>query len=62
MPEKDRFVIDERPKTEVYTTATGFIGVKQVSRGEETIILLTAEEAKTVIGYLRACVEKLAKK
>ncbi len=62
MPGKDKFTIEERPETDVYTTASGFIGVKQVVRGEETVILLTVEEAKTVITYLKACVEKLAKK
>lgn len=62
MPGKDKFTIDERPETDVYTTASGFIGVRQVLRGEETIILLTPDEAKSVIGYLKACVEKLAKK
>ena len=62
MPGKDKFTIEERPETDVYTTASGFIGVKQVLRGEETVILLTVEEAKSVIGYLKACVEKLTKK
>lgn len=61
MPEKDRFVIEERPETDVYTTDSGFIGIRQKVRGEETIVLLTADEAVKVIDYLKSCVDKLRK-
>lgn len=34
MARHDVFTIDERPETSVYTTDSGFIGIKQVVRGE----------------------------
>lgn len=59
MPEKNRFVLEERPKTEVYTTDSGFIGIRQFVREEETTILLTPDETVKIIGFLKQCLEKL---
>lgn len=59
MSEKSKLVIDERPETDVYTTKSGFIGIRQVIRGEETIILLTPDEAEKVIPFLQDSIHKL---
>lgn len=59
MAEKSKFVLEERPETEVYTTNSGFIGIKQQVRGEETILLFTVEETEKVVGYLKQCITKL---
>lgn len=56
---KNRFVLEERPQSEVYTTDSGFIGIRQEIRGEETILLFTLEETEKIIGYLKECVHKL---
>ena len=61
MTDRDKFILEERPETDVFTTASGFIGIRQIMRGEETVILLTVEETEKVIGYLRKCVDKLRK-
>lgn len=62
MSDKNRFVLEERPESEVYTTASGFIGIKQRLRDEETVVLFTVEETEKIIGYLRVCVDKLRHK
>lgn len=62
MAEKTKFVLEERPESDVYTTDTGFIGIRQKLRGEETIVLFTVEETETIIGYLNNCVQELRKK
>lgn len=59
---KNKFVIEERPESQVYTTDTGFIGIRQVLRGEETVILFTVDETVKIIKYLQNCVDNLSKK
>ena len=59
MPEKNKYILEERPESEVYTTASGFVGIRQKLRGEETVVLFTVEETEKIIGYLQACVDKL---
>ena len=61
MSEKNRFVLEERPETDVYTTDKGFIGIRQNVRGEETVILFTVEETEKIIQFLKDCVAKLKK-
>ena len=61
MKEKAKFVLEERPETDGYVTDSGFVGIRQIVRGEETVILFTAEETEKVIGYLRRCLAKLGK-
>lgn len=56
---KAKSVLEERPESDVYVTDTGFIGIRQVIRGEETIVLFTEEETVKVIGYLQKCLEQL---
>ena len=62
MTENNKFILEERPQTEVYTTSSGFIGIKQVMRGEETIVLFTVEETRKIIEYLKGRIDKLQKK
>ena len=61
MPENAKFVIEERPESEVYATQSGYIGIRQKIRGEETVVLFTLDEAEKIIGYLKKCVEQLRK-
>lgn len=58
MTEKARFVLEERPETDVYATDSGYVGIRQVVRGEETVILFTPDEAESVVGYLKQCIQK----
>lgn len=58
MHEKAKFVLDERPESDVYVTDSGFIGIRQIVRGEETVVLFTPDEAETIVTYLRKCIDK----
>ena len=58
MHEKTKFVLEERPESDVYVTDSGFIGIRQIVRGEETVVLFTPDEAETIITYLRKCIDK----
>ena len=62
MHEKEKFILEERPESEVYTTPSGFIAIAQKIRNEETVVLFTAEEAEKVIGFLKQCIEKIRAK
>lgn len=62
MTEKAKYVLEERPESDVYVTDSGFIGIRQVVRGEETVVLFTADEAVKIVGYLQKCVEQLGRK
>ena len=62
MTERTKYILEERPESEVYTTDSGFIGIRQTIRGEETTVLFTVDETVAIIGYLKNCVEKLRKK
>lgn len=59
---KAKYVLEERPESDVYVTESGFIGIRQVLRGEETVVLFTVDEAVKIIGYLQKCVEQLGRK
>lgn len=59
MAEKNVLAIQERPELDVYTTDSGFIGIKQTVRGEESIILLTPDEASTIAASLRTAVKQV---
>ncbi len=59
MTDKAHYSIEERPETDVYVTDSGFIGIRQRVRGEETLILLTVEETDKVIGFLRASAKQV---
>ena len=61
MKEKARFVLEERPETDVYVTDSGFVGIRQRLRGEEQILLFTPDETEKIIGYLRECLAKARK-
>lgn len=58
MREKAKFVLEERPESDVYVTESGFIGIRQIVRGEETVVLFTPDEAETIISYMRKCIDK----
>lgn len=62
MLEKTKFTLEERPESDVYVTDSGFIGIRQVVRGEETVVLFTLDETEKIIGYLRKCIDQLRKK
>lgn len=61
MTDRARFVLEERPESDVYVTDNGFIGIRQIVRGEETVVLFTAEETEKIIGYLQKCLTKIKK-
>lgn len=61
MSETEKFILEERPQTEVYTTNNGFIGIRQKLLSGETIILLTPEETAIIIKYLQKFVDDLQK-
>lgn len=58
MAEKEKFVLEERPESDVYLTDSGFIGIKQVLHGEENIVLFTPDEAEQIIGFVRKMIDK----
>lgn len=55
----DDFVLEERPETSVYHTANGFVGIRQILRGEESVILLTPDEALAICAHLRQAADQV---
>lgn len=61
MAERAKYVLEERPESDVYVTDSGFIGISQTVRGEKTILLFTPDETEKIILYLQKCLAKIRK-
>ncbi len=59
MAEKTVLTMQERPESDVYITDSGFVGIRQTVRGEESIVLFTPDEAEKIAASLLSSVKTL---